>query len=59
MTAFSDYVEDKVLNRVLNSQTDAEWPEITEQQDPLPEADAFKDVEDKRELLDESPAPGG
>ena len=30
-----------------------EWPLITEQKDPMPESDKYKDVESKRELLSE------
>ena len=40
----------------LNARLAAEWPTITDQKDPLPEADEFKDVKDKRALLDETPA---
>ena len=39
----------------LNSRLAAEWPEISKAKDALPEADEFKDVDDKRHLLDESP----
>ncbi len=39
----------------LNVRLAAEWPEITSAKDALPEAEEFKDVEDKRQLLDESP----
>ena len=39
----------------LNARLAAEWPEITEQQDPLPEAEEFKDVKGKRDMIDESP----
>ena len=38
----------------LNARLAAVWPEITQQKDPLPEAEEFKDVKDKRGLLDES-----
>ena len=31
------------------------WPEISQQKDPLPTADEFKDVQAKRDMLDESP----
>ena len=44
---WSEYVE-------LNERLAREWPEITAQKEPLPEADEFKDVEAKRQLLDES-----
>ena len=39
----------------LNARLAVDWPEITEQKDPLPEAEEFREVADKRELLDESP----
>ena len=42
----------------LNARLAAEWPEITQQKDPLPEAAEFKDVKDKRAMLDESPGGG-
>jgi ferredoxin len=44
--------------RELNARLSAEWPVISEQKDPMPEADEFKDVASKRELLDESPGGG-
>ena len=44
---WSEYLE-------LNARLAAVWPEITQQKDPLPEAEEFKDVKDKRGLLDES-----
>jgi ferredoxin len=47
---WSDYLE-------LNARLTGEWPEITQQKDPLPEAEKYKEVQDKRNLLDE--APGG
>jgi ferredoxin len=40
----------------INARLTPDWPVITEKKDALPEADEFKDVEDKRDLLDESPA---
>jgi ferredoxin len=40
----------------LNATLAAGWPSITEAKDPLPEADDFKDVEDKRALLSSNPA---
>ena len=43
---WAEYVE-------LNDRLAVKWPEITQQKDPLPEADEFKDVESKRDLLDE------
>ena len=39
----------------LNIRLGAEWPEIQQQRDPLPEAEQFKDVKGKRNLLDETP----
>jgi ferredoxin len=47
---WSEYVE-------INVKYTADWPVIDAQKEALPEADEFKDVEDKHELLD--PAPGG
>lgn len=40
----------------LNARLAAEWPSIEESKDPLDSAEEFKDVEDKRSMLDESPA---
>ncbi len=42
---WEDYVE-------INAQYTAEWPIISEKKDALPDADEFKDVEDKRDMLD-------
>ena len=39
----------------LNERLAAGWPDITEQKDPLPDAETNKAVEDKRAMLDESP----
>ncbi|MCH7572280.1 MAG: DUF3470 domain-containing protein, partial [Planctomycetes bacterium] len=44
---WAEYVE-------VNARLAVDWPEITEQKDGLPEADEFKDVENKRDMLDES-----
>ena len=44
---WAEYVE-------LNDRLAVNWPEITQQKDPLPEADEFKDVQAKRDMLDES-----
>ncbi len=44
---WAEYVE-------LNDRLAVNWPEITQQKDPLPEADEFKDVQDKRDMLDET-----
>ncbi|MEC8493297.1 MAG: DUF3470 domain-containing protein, partial [Planctomycetota bacterium] len=38
----------------LNAKLAGQWPTITEKKDALPEADEFKDVEDKRAMLSES-----
>lgn len=46
---WAEYVE-------INARLAAEWPELTEKKDALPEADEFKDVEDKRAMLDETSA---
>ena len=46
---WSDYTE-------INARLASEWPEIADQQDPLPEAEEFREVKDKREMLDESAA---
>jgi len=42
----------------LNARLATVWPEISQQKDGLPEAEEFKDVKEKRELLDESPGGG-
>lgn len=41
---WTEYIE-------LNAKLAETWPEISEKKDALPEADEFKDVEEKRELL--------
>ncbi len=38
----------------INARLAVDWPEITQQKDSLPEADEFKDVQAKRDMLDES-----
>ena len=43
---WADYVE-------INAKLAGMWPSITEKKDALPEADEFKDIEEKRELLSE------
>ncbi len=48
---WSEYLE-------LNARLAAIWPEITQQKDALPEAEEFKDVKEKRQLLDENPGNG-
>jgi len=45
---WSEYVE-------LNKRLSADWPVISSKKDPMPEAEEFKDVDDKRKLLDENP----
>ena len=40
----------------INAELAANWPEITEQKDPLPEADQYKDIADKAAMLSRSPA---
>lgn len=42
------------LNRDLSEQ----WPNITRKKDPLPEAEEFKDVENKMDLLSNEPGEG-
>ena len=44
---WSNYVD-------LNERLAQQWPNIIEQRDPLPSADQFKDVESKRDLLEEA-----
>ena len=44
---WSEYLE-------LNARLAPDWPEIAAQKDPLPDADEFKDVQNKRDMLDES-----
>ena len=40
----------------LNVRLAEDWPEISKAKDAMPEADEFKEVVDKRQFLDESPA---
>ena len=42
----------------LNRKYSEEWPNITRKKDALPEAEEFKDVKDKFELLSEEPGEG-
>lgn len=42
----------------LNARFASEWPAIRQQKSPLPEAEKFKGVEGKRELLDPNPYSG-
>jgi len=48
---WEDYVE-------YNAKMAADWPEISEQKDPLPDADEWKEVEDKKEHRNETPFAG-
>jgi ferredoxin len=48
---WSDYIE-------INARLTEDWPVISEKRDPLPDADEFKDVEDKKNMLDEAPGEG-
>ncbi len=43
--------------REMNARYASEWPNISEKHEPLPDAEAFKAVESKRNLFD--PNPGG
>jgi ferredoxin len=40
----------------LNARLAPDWPPLEQSKDPSPEAEDFKDVEDKRGMLDESAA---
>lgn len=44
---WAEYVE-------INAKLSASWPSITEKKDALPDADDWKDVEEKREHLSEA-----
>lgn len=48
---WAEYVE-------INAKLAGIWPVISEKKDALPEADEFKDVEDKRAMLSEEPFAG-
>ena len=48
---WSEYIE-------LNAKLAESWPEISEKKDALPEADEFKGVEEKREMLSMEPFAG-
>lgn len=48
---WAEYIE-------LNARLAREWPMINEQRDPLPTADEFREVEDKRSHLIEQPGEG-
>jgi ferredoxin len=45
---WEDYIE-------YNTKMSAEWPEITEQKEALPDADEWKGVEDKKQYRNENP----
>ena len=47
---WSEYLE-------LNAKLAQIWPKISAKKDPLPDADQWKSVEDKRQHLSEDPAP--
>jgi ferredoxin len=52
------FEEDDVPNKwveyiELNATLAASWPSITDSKDPLPDAEDFKDVENKRAMLNE------
>jgi ferredoxin len=36
-----------------NKELAEKWPVITKSKDPLPEAEEYKDIEDKKDLLEE------
>lgn len=42
----------------LNTKYSLEWPNITSKKDPMPEADEYKNVENKLEMLDPEPGEG-
>lgn len=42
----------------MNRKYSEMWPNITQQKSPLPEAEEFKNVEDKMNLLSEAPGEG-
>ena len=46
---WTDYIE-------INARLAADWPAIEDQQDPMESAEEFRNIEDKRALLSESPA---
>jgi len=57
------YPEDQVPEKwqeyiALNAHYAEKWPEITMAKPPLPEAEAFSGIEEKRHLLDEAPGSG-
>ncbi len=42
----------------INRNMAEKWPVITQQKTPMPEADEFKDVKNKRDLMSEAPGEG-
>ena len=48
---WTEYIE-------LNAKLAEQWPVISDQKDPLPDADDWKDVEDKRKHLSEAAGEG-
>ncbi len=48
---WADYTE-------INEKLYEAWPVISEKKDALDEADEFKEVDDKRDMLDEEPGEG-
>ena len=36
----------------INHEMSEQWPNITDQKDPLPEAEEFKDTKDKKSLME-------
>jgi len=40
----------------INERLSLEWPVINQTKDPLPTAEEYREVEDKKALLDETPA---
>jgi len=41
----------------LNAEYAKKWPVIRDSRDPLPEAEAFREVEDKRRFFNPNPGP--
>ena len=55
------FVEEEVPEKwtdyiALNAKYGKEWPVISEKKDALPDADEWKEKEDKKDLFDPSPA---
>lgn len=42
----------------INKNLSAKWPNINKRKDPLPEADEFKNIKDKKQYLSENPGSG-